>query len=113
MDTVNSTARSGSFGRYGGEEFIAILPGTGLAGARRCAERIRSVIADHLFRGQYHITVSVGVAEYQLGESVSQLLSRADQALYQAKRDGRNQVRCSNPLADISDDTVPRLRILK
>lgn len=113
MDSVNSTERSRSFGRYGGEEFIAILPGTTLVGARRCGERIRSAIAKHLFRDNYYITVSVGVAEYQPDESVSDLLTRADQALYQAKRNGRNLVRCSDPLVESSEDTVPRLRILK
>jgi diguanylate cyclase (GGDEF)-like protein len=113
MDTVNATDHKRSFGRYGGEEFIAVLPETELLGAQRCAERIRKLIADHAFRGDYRVTVSVGVAEYRPGESVPELLTRADQALYQAKRDGRNLVRCSEKVFEEFSATVPKLRILK
>jgi len=114
MDTVNATDHKLSFGRYGGEEFIAVLPYTGIKGAEHCAERVREVIANHAFVDQYRVTVSVGVAEYQLGETVPQLLTRADQALYQAKRDGRNLVRCSKYHSESGpDNTIPRLRILK
>ncbi|MEJ2139984.1 MAG: GGDEF domain-containing protein [Gammaproteobacteria bacterium] len=113
MDTVNATDHKRAFGRYGGEEFIAVLPGSDLLGAQRCAERIRVIISGHVFRENYSITVSVGVAEYQRGETVPQLLTRADQALYRAKRDGRNQVRCSERTEEITPHTVPKLRILK
>jgi len=112
MDTVNSTEPKRTFGRYGGEEFLAILPGTDADGAELCAERIRSVIAGHEFRDRYNITVSVGVAQYKLGETVPQLLSRADEALYQAKRDGRNRVRCSRPVEFRDTGTQPNLRVL-
>ena len=113
MDTVNATDHKRSFGRYGGEEFIAVLPETELLGAQRCAERIRQLIADQSFRGSFKVTVSVGVAEYRPGETVTQLLTRADQALYQAKRDGRNLVRCSERPVEDGAKTVPKLRILK
>jgi diguanylate cyclase (GGDEF)-like protein len=113
MDTVNATDHKRSFGRYGGEEFIAVLPETDLLGAHQCAERIRKNIAEQTFRGNYQITVSVGVAEYKHGETVPQLLTRADQALYQAKRDGRNLVRCSEKVIEDCPKTVPKLRILK
>lgn len=112
MDTVNTTEHKRTFGRYGGEEFLAILPMTDADGAEYCAERIRSIIAGHEFRDRYNITVSVGVAEYKLGETVPQLLSRADEALYQAKRDGRNRVRCSRPIELRDTGTQPNLRIL-
>jgi GGDEF domain-containing protein len=115
-DSDNSVNQKRSFGRYGGEEFITVLPGTGIAGGELCAERIRKVIASKKFRDRYAITVSVGVAEYQLGENVPQLITRADEALYKAKRDGRNLVRCSNAIAQPEveqDKTVPNLRILK
>jgi diguanylate cyclase (GGDEF)-like protein len=113
MDTVNATDHKRSFGRYGGEEFIAVLPETDLLGAHRCAERIRKNIAEQTFRGSYQVTVSIGVAEYKHGETVPQLLTRADQALYQAKRDGRNLVRCSEKVIEECTKTVPKLRILK
>jgi len=113
MDTVNTTEHKKSFGRYGGEEFLAILPCTDAAGAEYCAERIRALIARHEFRDQYNVTVSVGVAEYNLGETVPQLLTRADDALYQAKREGRNRVRCSRPPGLRSTGTQPNLRVLK
>ena len=114
MDTVNATDHKLSFGRYGGEEFIAVLPYTGIQGAELCADRIREVIASHSFVEEFRVTVSIGVAEYKLGETVPQLLTRADQALYQAKRDGRNLVRCSEYRAKPGpENTIPRLRILK
>ena len=113
MDSINTTEHKRSFGRYGGEEFIAVLPGTGLTGAEGCAERIRQIIADQEFRSRYRVTVSVGVAEYQHGESVAELLTRADEALYRAKRDGRNLVRVSDDDREPVDRTMPNLRILK
>ena len=113
MDSVNATEHRGSFGRYGGEEFIAILPGSSLGGAERCAERIRAIVAHEEFRGRYHVTVSTGVAEYERGETVPQLLTRADQALYKAKRDGRNCVRRSERTEIKDTGTVPNLRILR
>jgi diguanylate cyclase (GGDEF)-like protein len=113
MDSINTTEHKRSFGRYGGEEFIAVLPGTDLLGAHRCAERIREVIASQNFRDRYAVTTSVGVAEYQRGETVPQLLTRADQALYKAKRDGRNLVRCSERPMEMRSGTKPNLRILK
>ncbi len=97
MDALNPTDFKRSFGRFGGEEFITILPWTGLHGAGRCAERIREAVAKRKFDNTYEVTVSVGVAEYKRGESVAKLLARADEALYQAKAQGRNRVQCSEP----------------
>jgi diguanylate cyclase (GGDEF)-like protein len=97
MDALNPTDFKRSFGRFGGEEFITILPCTGLHGAERCAERIREAIAKRKFDNTYDVTVSVGVAEYKRGEGVAELLARADEALYQAKANGRNRVQCSEP----------------
>ena len=113
MDTVNPTSHKSSFGRYGGEEFIAVLPETDLLGARRCADRIRELIAVHSFTDNCTITVSAGVAEHKIGETIPQMLTRADQALYQAKRDGRNRVRCSERPIKNAEPTIPKLRILK
>jgi diguanylate cyclase (GGDEF)-like protein len=81
--------------RYGGEEFIAVVPVDDLPAARRVAERLRLAIegADWvstmgLASG---VTVSVGVAMVSPAESLDAALQRADEALYRAKRDGRNQ----------------------
>jgi diguanylate cyclase (GGDEF)-like protein len=113
MDSVNNTEYTRSFGRYGGEEFIAVLPGSNLKGAQQCAERIRKIISEQEFRDRYTITVSVGVAEYHAGETVPQLLTRTDQALYRAKRDGRNLVRCSEHAVERRPESPPNLRILR
>lgn len=82
-------------GRFGGEEFLAILPGTDLAGARLAAERIRQEIAGTTFEtdnGPVQCTVSAGLAEYAPDEALQHTLGRADEALYLAKENGRNQV---------------------
>lgn len=82
-------------GRYGGEEFVVMLMGARLAGATRIAERLREYIAqskwDDLVPG-LALTISGGVAEYRPGEPLEALLDRADQALYEAKRGGRNRI---------------------
>jgi diguanylate cyclase (GGDEF)-like protein len=95
IDMLNPTDHKKSFGRYGGEEFIAVLPGSNLKGAEQVAERIRRIVYEKAFVDIYTISVSVGVAEYQAGETITELMTRADEALYQAKGDGRNRVRCS------------------
>lgn len=95
MDLINPTRNRRALGRLGGEEFLAILPGTDVGGALRCAERVRDAVAREPICDELQVTVSAGVAEYRLGESVSDLLTRADQALYSAKRSGRNRVRVS------------------
>lgn len=98
---VRHLRRSDVAGRYGGEELVVLLPHTPAAGALIIAERLRSAIAELAFisGGQaVSLTVSVGVAsllsnEGQVPEDVAlDLLSRADQALYQAKHQGRNRV---------------------
>jgi diguanylate cyclase (GGDEF)-like protein len=85
------------FGRYGGEEFVVLMDSATLASATERAERIRAEMESLviLYSGaEIRITCSVGVAETPDGsEDISRLLERADAALYQAKRDGRNLVR--------------------
>ena len=85
-----------SVSRYGGEEFAVIMPDTGLEEARTVAERLRNSVATHPFQGPFdrpaYITISLGVSSYpQHGPSVTDLIDAADRALYQAKRQGRNQ----------------------
>jgi len=84
-----------AFGRVGGEEFIVLLPETSLRGALRCAERLRQAVVRRPFDGLHHVTVSIGIAEYRPGETVSSLIGRADEALYDAKHAGRNRVHCA------------------
>ncbi|WJW75759.1 diguanylate cyclase [Thiohalobacter sp. IOR34] len=82
-------------GRYGGEEFLAILYRTDRQTAAQVAERVRRRMAEHpihAYGASYAVTLSQGVAEAHRGESVESLVSRADQALYAAKRAGRNCV---------------------
>ncbi|MCB9667625.1 MAG: GGDEF domain-containing protein [Myxococcales bacterium] len=87
-------------GRYGGEEFVLVLPETDLPGAVEVAERMRKAIESHEFRfegepivGQGHpgLTISVGATELAEGWSDSDFLKAADEKLYEAKRAGRNR----------------------
>lgn len=79
--------------RSGGEEFIALLPGPGLEEAQQIAERLCDIIAHAPSPLGTPVTVSIGVAHYPTSASdVAQVLKQADQALYAAKRNGRNQV---------------------
>lgn len=84
-----------AFGRYGGEEFILLLPGADIDGAHVCAERLRRSQEERLKNSGSttpSCTLSAGIAQYFAGEDIESLLRRADQALYAAKHDGRNRV---------------------
>ncbi len=96
FDALDKREDDARFARYGGEEFILLLPHTSLPGARQCAERIRGITADARFASRCHITVSVGVAEFRIGESIESTLRRADGALYLSKQLGRNRVETSD-----------------
>jgi len=90
---VRSTARTQDVvGRWGGEEFLLLCPETDLEQARVLAERIGQAARGYDFSIDRHLTVSAGVAALVSGESSDGLLNRADEALYQAKRDGRDRV---------------------
>lgn len=83
--------------RFGGEEFVVLMPGTDQADAVHIAERVRSQVADTLFAlsdgRQLAVTVSVGVATSRgVGDSPEGLLKRADEGVYEAKQSGRNRV---------------------
>ena len=77
--------------RYGGEEFVIILPDTPMDDALPIAHRIREQVSDHRWEAR-QVTVSVGVAQLNQHKTPNQLVSDADQALYEAKAAGRNQV---------------------
>lgn len=82
-----------ALGRYGGEEFMVVMPATDWQGAYQCAERLRSEQQKLAMNNPgIAVTLSAGVAEYSPDESISQLLRRVDKALYKAKATGRNRV---------------------
>ena len=83
--------------RYGGEEFLIMLSSADQAGALRIAERVRMGIGNMLFsntKGSLQVTASVGCATLLMSDSLEDLVSRADAALYVAKDQGRNRVIC-------------------
>ncbi|MBC7995598.1 MAG: GGDEF domain-containing protein [Rhizobacter sp.] len=96
-NTLSSlTRKSDRFGRYGGEEFLLIMTGTGTDTALVPLERMREALADANWSEVapgFGMTFSCGVACYEPGESLEALLQRADEALYRAKADGRNCTR--------------------
>jgi diguanylate cyclase (GGDEF)-like protein len=84
-------------GRYGGEEFLIVLPGCDMTNALQVAERVRAFVASKPLEtpsGTVAITVSLGVAAVEKGQAtgVDQLIVAADEALYRAKHAGRNRV---------------------
>jgi diguanylate cyclase len=94
----NSVRATDTVGRPGGDEFVVILPGTGLGAAHNVADGIRAAVAksdlrevlgDDILGG---ITASLGVAQLGSGESLARLFDRADRCLYRAKQAGRNRV---------------------
>ncbi|WP_340589329.1 diguanylate cyclase [Erythrobacter alti] len=94
-DLARKQARQSDLvGRIGGEEFVWLLPGIDSRAARMLAERLRkSVEGGNEGSSLPRITISVGLAHFERGDSGADLLARADAALYEAKQSGRNQVR--------------------
>ena len=87
--------QSDFFGRYGGEEFLLVLPNTKITGAIKLAKRIKDSIENHIFEfDKYKIkfTVSIGVTSVGLNDDYKSLISRVDEALYEAKHKGRNRI---------------------
>lgn len=105
-----SAARSADLvGRYGGEEFLFILQDTDLADGEEVAERVRSRIrvdTVHCGEARIEVTMSLGLAEARTGDSVDDLIERADAALYAAKGAGRDCVKTYSPeVCEISAST--------
>ena len=83
------------FGRYGGEEFLLVLPDMPNEGAGRAMDRLRAIVADldwSAFSPGMKVTLSAGVATLKPGETTDSFLARADSALYTAKAQGRNRI---------------------
>ncbi|UCC59268.1 MAG: GGDEF domain-containing protein [Dehalococcoidia bacterium] len=91
-----NTRASDVAARWGGDEFMLLTPDTGSRSARKIGERIRSQVERYRprFDGeQERITISIGIASYPgHASNITQLLQRVDEAMYGAKRDGRNQI---------------------
>lgn len=96
MICTNALRNVDVFGRWGGEEFVAMLPETDIQGATVIAERLRKLTAENLLTYNDHkinFTVSIGIAEFKDGEtSIDAVLSRADNAVYDAKKAGRDRI---------------------
>ncbi|HOO91176.1 MAG TPA: diguanylate cyclase [Syntrophales bacterium] len=85
--------------RWGGEEFLILLPDTGLEGGLMAAEKVRGHIADEpyvTYGKNIHITLSIGVAAFRPDQPLDDCIKAADTALYKAKHCGRNRVECSS-----------------
>jgi len=92
-DLVRNHARQADcFFRTGGEEFLLLAPGTGAGQLRAVAERLRAAAESGLRCGDQPVTVSMGAAVWRNGEGAQQWLARADAAMYEAKRNGRNRI---------------------
>ena len=92
-DTVRANLREADqLGRWGGEEFVVLLPASDAGAAVTIGERIRRAVASATYSDGLRITVSLGLAEYQVNESLEDWIGCADVALYSAKEAGRNRV---------------------
>jgi two-component system, cell cycle response regulator len=100
---LRATSRAGDVvGRWGGEEFLVVLPATDLDGAVQAAERLRAAVSAAevaIPRGRIHVTASGGVAVLGDGADTDALVRDADAALYEAKRGGRNAIAVARPQA--------------
>jgi diguanylate cyclase (GGDEF)-like protein len=96
VDTARKQVREAdSIFRWGGEEFLLLLPDCDLQHAARSADKIRRQISEHpvfVGDGAISVAISLGVAEWRSGESADDLVMRADRALYAAKQNGRNRI---------------------
>jgi diguanylate cyclase (GGDEF)-like protein len=93
-----------TIGRWGGEEFMVILPLTDINGGMVIAEKLRKRISDHVFKGIGNLSASFGVSTSRGELSAAELIAKADLAMYEAKKTGRNRVCYSPQLEDKVED---------
>jgi diguanylate cyclase (GGDEF)-like protein len=92
-ETVSAHIRDDDiFARWGGEEFVILFGGTPIERAAELAERLRKAVEDNPCGESGRITISIGVAEYRKDETITELVNRADEKMYEAKRAGKNRV---------------------
>lgn len=103
-EVLKKNARSiDTAARMGGEEFNLILPGVESSGAMIAAERIRKALEEEKLDTIDHITASIGVATFlEHSDNIEDILELTDQAMYQSKRNGRNQVTLAKPISETS-----------
>ena len=98
---------SDSLVRWGGEEFLVMTPATRLEGAMGLAEKLRAAVEAVDFPDVGHVTMSLGVSEYAIGEGLEEWIERTDQALYRAKAEGRNRARPPSSPAESPPRSAP------
>jgi diguanylate cyclase (GGDEF)-like protein len=87
-----NTREADALARLGGEEFVIVCRHSALDGCKALAEKVRERVAEHRFPRVGQVTASLGVASCREDDTAATLLARADAALYQAKKLGRNRV---------------------
>lgn len=87
-----SLSKDAIVSRFGGEEFVVVLPKTERVEAVMIAKKLNKHVSQHYFEQVGHLTVSLGVSTVQMMDTIETILERADEALYYVKRNGRNQV---------------------
>ena len=93
--TINDAVRvTDTFARWGGEEFVLLMPEISLDNAIKTVDHLRKLIEDTSFKEVNKITCSVGVSKFNIDDTIDNILIRSDEALYEAKESGRNKV-CS------------------
>ncbi len=98
VDLIANNIKNGDvFARWGGEEFVILTPSTEIAGALNLAENLRMLVQSHTFNNlENNLTLSFGIAQLSSEDDKKTLFQKADAALYEAKKNGRNRVEIYN-----------------